>query len=88
VAVVARLDKGVAMLNIERGSRRRRSIKVAGAVIATVIAAELGQGGAAVINPNGGLTWQIPSARPHDVYVHVVDQPTLNQRIEALLTTG
>ena len=54
----------------------------------STIFSELGQGGAAVINPNGGLTWQIPSTRPHDVYVHVADQPTLNQRIEALLTTG
>jgi hypothetical protein len=49
---------------------------------------ELGQGGAAVIDSNGGLTWQIPSTRPHDVYVHVVDQPTLNQRIEVLLVAS
>jgi hypothetical protein len=48
---------------------------------------ELGQGGAAVINANGGLTWQIPSTRVGDIYVHVADQPTLNERIEALLTT-
>ena len=46
---------------------------------------ELGQGGAAVINPQGGLSWADASARPHDVFVHVVDQPTLNQRIDALL---
>ena len=46
---------------------------------------ELGQGGAAVINPQGGLSWADASPRPHDVYVHVVDQPTLNQRIDAFL---
>lgn len=46
---------------------------------------ELGQGGAAVIDPNGGLAWQIPSTRPHDVYVHVADQAALNQRIDELL---
>jgi hypothetical protein len=46
---------------------------------------ELGQGGAAVINARGGLSWETDSPRPHDVYVHVVDQPTLNQRIDELL---
>jgi hypothetical protein len=46
---------------------------------------ELGHGGAAVINEQGGLTWQIPSERPNDLYVHVVDQQTLNQRIDELL---
>jgi hypothetical protein len=46
----------------------------------------LGQGGAAVINKQGGLSWQAKSPRRHDVYVHVVDQKTLNQRIEQLLT--
>jgi hypothetical protein len=47
---------------------------------------ELGQGGAAVINAQGGLSWETVSPRPNDVYVHVVDQPTLNQRIDGLLT--
>jgi hypothetical protein len=46
---------------------------------------ELGQGGAAVINEHGGLTWEIPSPRADDVYVHVVDQEALNQRIDELL---
>ena len=46
---------------------------------------ELGQGGAAVINEQGGLSWETPSSRKHDFYVHVVDQPTLNQRIDELL---
>jgi pyrimidine-specific ribonucleoside hydrolase len=46
---------------------------------------ELGQGGAAVINPQGGLSWDDASPRAHDVYVHVVDQAALNQRIDELL---
>jgi hypothetical protein len=46
---------------------------------------ELGQGGAAVINKDGGLSWQADSTREDDFYVHVVDQPALNQRIEELL---
>jgi hypothetical protein len=46
---------------------------------------ELGQGGAAVLNEQGGLSWETPSPRPHDVYVHVADQPALNQRIDELL---
>jgi hypothetical protein len=46
----------------------------------------LGRGGAAVINAQGGLSWQATSPRRHDFYVHVVDQQTLNQRIERLLT--
>ncbi len=46
----------------------------------------LGRGGAAVINKQGGLSWQATSTRRQDVYVHVVDQKKLNQRIERLLT--
>ena len=46
---------------------------------------ELGQGGAAIINGQGGLSWETPSSRKHDIYVHVVDQPTLNRRIDELL---
>jgi len=49
---------------------------------------EEGHGGAAVINVDGGLSWQTPSDRPNDFYVHVVDQPTLNQRIDELLVAG
>ncbi len=47
---------------------------------------ELGRGGAAVINASGGLSWQDGSTRPHDVYVHIADQPALNARIEQLLS--
>lgn len=46
---------------------------------------ELGQGGAAALNAQGGLTWRSDPTRHHDVYVHVADQPGLNQRIDALL---
>jgi inosine-uridine preferring nucleoside hydrolase len=46
---------------------------------------ELGQGGAAVINEDGGLSWKERSSREHDLYVHVVDQQTLNRRIDKLL---
>jgi hypothetical protein len=49
------------------------------------IFSELGQGGAAVMNAEGGLSWQTPSRRRHDVYVHVVNQPGLNRRIDDLL---
>jgi hypothetical protein len=49
---------------------------------------EEGHGGAAIINADGGLSWQTPSSRPNDFYVHVVDQPTLNQRIDELLVAG
>lgn len=48
---------------------------------------ELGQGGSAVMNAQGGLSWQPHSDRHHDVYVHVVDQQVLNHRIDALLAT-
>ena len=46
-----------------------------------------GRGGAAVINGQGGLSWQRASPRRQDFYVHVADQKGLNQRIERLLTT-
>jgi hypothetical protein len=46
---------------------------------------ELGQGGSAVMGAQGGLSWQTPSGRHHDVYVHVVDQQSLDHRIDALL---
>jgi hypothetical protein len=49
---------------------------------------ELGQGGAAVINAQGGLSWQTQSPRKHDLYVHVVDQEALNRRIDELLVAG
>jgi hypothetical protein len=46
---------------------------------------ELGRGGAAFVNDQGGLTWRTDPARPHDVYVHVANQQALNKRIDALL---
>jgi Inosine-uridine preferring nucleoside hydrolase len=49
---------------------------------------EEGHGGAAVINAQGGLSWETSSSRPSDVYVHVIDQPTLNQRIDELLAAA
>ena len=49
---------------------------------------ELGQGGAAVVNEQGGLSWEATSSRPHDLYVHVADQPALNARLEELVATG
>jgi hypothetical protein len=51
------------------------------------IFSELGQGGAAVVNAQGGLSWE-PGLRRHDeVYVHVTDQSELNDRINALIDT-
>lgn len=47
---------------------------------------ELGQGGAAVINAQGGFSWKQPSTRAHDVYVHVADQAALNERLDELLS--
>ncbi len=49
---------------------------------------KLGQGGAAVINAAGGLSWQDDSPRRHDFYVHVADQAKLNRRIDRLLPLG
>jgi hypothetical protein len=45
----------------------------------------LGQGGAAVMNTQGGLSWGPGPHGAHELYVHVIDQPTLNQRIDELL---
>jgi pyrimidine-specific ribonucleoside hydrolase len=49
------------------------------------IFSELGQGGAAVINAQGGLSWGSGMGHPPEVYVHVVDQTGLNARINALI---
>jgi hypothetical protein len=46
---------------------------------------ELGRGGAAVMNAQGGLSWQAVSSRHDEIYVHVVDQEALNERIDGLL---
>jgi Inosine-uridine preferring nucleoside hydrolase len=54
----------------------------------TGVFSEQGQGGAAVINAQGGLSWETASSRPNDLYVKVVDQQTLSQRIDELLAVG
>jgi hypothetical protein len=46
---------------------------------------ELGQGGAAFINAEGGLSWRSDPSRPDDFYVHVTDQQALNQQIDSLI---
>jgi hypothetical protein len=46
---------------------------------------ELGKGGAAYINAQGGLSWRTDHKRTHDFYVHVANQQALNQRIDSLL---
>ncbi len=52
---------------------------------ASEIFSELGQGGAAVINSQGGLTWGSGVDHPPEVYVHVVNQTVLNARINSLI---
>jgi hypothetical protein len=49
---------------------------------------ELGQGGAAVINSEGGLSWGPAVGHPNEVYVHVADQTELNARINSLLESS
>ncbi len=46
---------------------------------------ELGKGGAAYINAEGGLSWRTDRSRPHDLYIHVANQQGLNERINALI---
>lgn len=46
---------------------------------------ELGQGGAAFINSEGGLSWRVDPSRPYDFYVHVTDQQALDQRINSFI---
>jgi hypothetical protein len=48
---------------------------------------QLGQGGTAVLNAQGGLSWKLDAQRHHDIYVHVVKQQTLNERIDGLLAS-
>ncbi len=52
------------------------------------IFSELGQGGAAVINSQGGLSWGSGADHPQEVYVHVMDQAELNSRINSLLDSS
>ncbi len=49
---------------------------------------ELGQGGAAVINAQSGLSWGSGLGYPPEVYVHVVDQAELNAKINSLITSS
>ena len=48
----------------------------------------LGQGGAAVINSKGGLSWGSGVDHPPEVYVHVANQTALNARINALIESS
>lgn len=52
------------------------------------IFSELGRGGAAVINPEGGLSWGSGVGHPDEVYVHVVDQTDLDARINTLIDSS
>jgi hypothetical protein len=52
------------------------------------IFSELGQGGAAVINTQGGLSWGSGVDHPQEVYVHVVNQAELNGRIDLLIDSS
>jgi hypothetical protein len=54
----------------------------------TGIFSELGQGGAAIINTEGGLSWGSGLDHPKEVYVHVVNQTELNARINSLLESS
>jgi hypothetical protein len=45
----------------------------------------LGQGGAANVNPQGGLTWGSDAGHPPETYIHVADQSELNARINSLI---
>jgi hypothetical protein len=46
---------------------------------------ELGQGGAAIINAEGGLSWGSGVGHPAEWYVHVANQTDLNARINSLI---
>jgi hypothetical protein len=55
---------------------------------ASGIFSELGHGGAAVINGDGGLSWVMGGQHPHEVYVHVANQTLLNGRINSLIQSS
>jgi len=55
---------------------------------ASGIFTELGQGGAAVINSKGGLSWGSGAHHPPEVYVHVANQTELNARINSLIESS
>jgi hypothetical protein len=48
----------------------------------------LEQGGAAVINSKGGLSWGPGAGHPPEVYVHVANQTALNARINSLIESS
>ncbi len=52
------------------------------------IFSELGQGGAAVINTEGGLSWGSGVDHPQEVYVHVLNQTKLNATINSLIDSS
>jgi hypothetical protein len=52
------------------------------------IFSELGQGGAAVINSEGGLSWGSGIEHPQEIYVHVANQAELNARINSLIESS
>ena len=52
---------------------------------ASGIFSELGQGGAAVVNGQSGLSWGSGADHPPELYVHVVNQTELNARINSLI---
>ncbi len=55
---------------------------------ASGIFSEMGHGGAAVINSQGGLSWGSGVDHPHEVYVHVANQVGLNARINLLIESS
>lgn len=55
---------------------------------ASGVFSELGHGGAAVINGEGGLSWGSGVDRPKEVYVHVANQVELNARINSLIESA
>jgi hypothetical protein len=55
---------------------------------ASGIFSELGHGGAAVINSEGGLSWGSGVDHPKEVYVHVANQVELNARINLLIESS
>jgi hypothetical protein len=52
---------------------------------ASGVFSELGRGGAAVINSQGGLSWGSGLDHPKELYVHVGNQVELNARINLLI---
>ena len=55
---------------------------------ATRIFSDLGQGGAVVINSQGGLSWGPGQGRPPEVYVHVANEAELNAKINSLIESS